>query len=200
MLLDKIKNKAEYKSSIRSRKLIRDAFIKCLDKKDVEKITVTDIVKEAEINRSTFYAHYKCARDVIEEIANEFIEEVNSVLADFNLMEFLKKPEVLLRKFLDYVNSDQEMLSRLVSLHQVDIFINQIRQKIYDYIYNEKSLPKALKKNVHFACALDFFINAVVYSFRDKIASNPPIEDEKFIETISYFMANNFKLVKKFIK
>jgi AcrR family transcriptional regulator len=69
--------KAEYKSAIRSRRLIRQAFIELMKEKELEKITVTDIVKRADINRGTFYAHYKYTRAVIEQIENEIIERDN---------------------------------------------------------------------------------------------------------------------------
>ena len=51
-----------YKSALRSRKWIRQAFMELLREKDFEKITVTDIVNRADINRSTFYAHYPDVR------------------------------------------------------------------------------------------------------------------------------------------
>jgi AcrR family transcriptional regulator len=70
--------KAEYKSAIRSRRLIRQAFIELMNEKEIDNITVTDIVKRADINRGTFYAHYKYTRAVIEQIKNDTIEKCGS--------------------------------------------------------------------------------------------------------------------------
>ena len=39
-----MREKAEYRSSIRSRRLIRQAFVELLQEKELEKITVTDII------------------------------------------------------------------------------------------------------------------------------------------------------------
>ena len=47
--------KKEYRSALRSRKMIRQAFFELLKEKSFEKITVTDVVKKADVNRSTFY-------------------------------------------------------------------------------------------------------------------------------------------------
>ena len=66
--------KKEYRSALRSRKMIRQAFFELLKEKSFEKITVTDVVKKADVNRSTFYAHYPDVMGVVEEIQQEIIE------------------------------------------------------------------------------------------------------------------------------
>ncbi|MFF2479893.1 TetR/AcrR family transcriptional regulator [Paenibacillus sp. NPDC058071] len=43
---------------IRTRQLILDAFMYMLNKKDFNSITISDVTKEATINRATFYSHF----------------------------------------------------------------------------------------------------------------------------------------------
>ena len=68
-----MEKRKEYRSAVRSRRLIRSAFLELLREKAYEKITVTDIVTRADINRSTFYAHYPDVRGLVEEIVGEAI-------------------------------------------------------------------------------------------------------------------------------
>lgn len=63
--------KAEYRSAIRSRKLINMALADLLQQKPLDKITVTEVVRLAEINRGTFYAHYADIPDVIHHIIED---------------------------------------------------------------------------------------------------------------------------------
>ena len=63
--------KAEYRSAIRSRKLINKALADLLQEKPLDKITVTDVVNRANINRGTFYAHYADIPDVIEHLVDQ---------------------------------------------------------------------------------------------------------------------------------
>lgn len=42
----------------RSEKAIKESMLKLMKEKPLEKISVTDICREADINRSTFYTHY----------------------------------------------------------------------------------------------------------------------------------------------
>ena len=52
------RKKAEYRSAIRSKRMIKQAFLSLIKEKDISKITVTELVERADLNRATFYAHY----------------------------------------------------------------------------------------------------------------------------------------------
>lgn len=51
-----------------TKKVIRDAFLSLLREKNVKQITVTELCQLAEINRATFYKHYRDAYDLLEQI------------------------------------------------------------------------------------------------------------------------------------
>ena len=46
-----------------------------LMKKPLDKITVTELCRMAEINRATFYSHYNDCYDLYQSIEDEFLEE-----------------------------------------------------------------------------------------------------------------------------
>ena len=55
--------KTQYTKSV-----IRESFLSLLQEKPVEKITVTQLCAKADINRSTFYAHYLDVYDLKEKL------------------------------------------------------------------------------------------------------------------------------------
>lgn len=77
--------KAEYRSALRSKKLITDALVELLDEKTLDKITVTDIVKKADINRGTFYAHYENVSDVVTSIFASAYSIITASIRDLDL-------------------------------------------------------------------------------------------------------------------
>jgi len=82
--------KAEYRSAIRSRKLINDALADLLTEKPLDKITVTDVVSRADINRGTFYAHYRDIPDVVDHLIHQTFSAIreammSTVATDANL-------------------------------------------------------------------------------------------------------------------
>lgn len=107
--------KAEYKSAIRSRKLIREAFADLIKEKDWNKITVTDIVKRADINRGTFYAHYQDVKAVSDQIGNEVIEKMLESLGEFNYKCFFQNPQPILLKVSNWLKEDFEFYKTLIN-------------------------------------------------------------------------------------
>lgn len=59
-----------------TRKAIREAFIRLLEQRPLNQITVKDIVEECGINRNSFYYHYQDMPTLIEEIVKEEAESI----------------------------------------------------------------------------------------------------------------------------
>ena len=63
-----------------SKKVIIDAFLMLLQVKTLNKITVTDICKKADINRGTFYSYYNDPFDLMRNIEEEMIEKMMNTI------------------------------------------------------------------------------------------------------------------------
>lgn len=63
---------------------ICDAFLLVLKEKDLEKITVSDVVKKAGIVRSTFYNHYENIPTLVTAIEDKTIEDIFSLMETFH--------------------------------------------------------------------------------------------------------------------
>lgn len=85
-------------------KLMNEALLLLLEKKEYEFITVKEICQKAGVNRSTFYLHYETINDLLEEtiynINKNFYEKFNFKL-DIN--ELIKEGN---SKALELVNKD----------------------------------------------------------------------------------------------
>ena len=60
----------------RTKKLLRQALTRLMQQKDFQSITVTDVVREADINRGTFYIHYKDVGDLLQRLEDEMAERL----------------------------------------------------------------------------------------------------------------------------
>ena len=104
--------KKEYRSAIRSRRLIRAALLELLQEKKFEKITVTDIVKRAEINRSTFYAHYPDVMGLLEELMEDTVIRSIDLVSGIDMWQFLEEPMPVLEKLIAIGEENIKTISR----------------------------------------------------------------------------------------
>ena len=154
-------NKAEYRSAIRSRRLIREAFLKLLNEKDLRKITVTDIVALADINRATFYAHYPDVRGVIEEIENEIIDKMMTVLQDFDFSNFFHNPTPLLLQISRYLEEDIGFYRTLITANGADQFMDKLKKLFTDYMNADKDIPQNVRDSAMFPLRVCYFAGGI---------------------------------------
>lgn len=63
-----------------TRELIQNTFLQLLREKPVQKITVAEICKAAEINRTTFYRHYQDCYDLLDQLKQRAQEKLQATL------------------------------------------------------------------------------------------------------------------------
>lgn len=70
---------------IKTKQSIKESFIELVKEKGYNKVSVTDIVNKANINRNTFYFHYEDKEDLIKQLLNDSAVKIGSLLgyADF---------------------------------------------------------------------------------------------------------------------
>ncbi len=64
------------KRAQKSRSSIINTFLEIRSKKPLEKITVTELCKKADLNKSTFYVHYHDIYDLSEQLETEVIDSI----------------------------------------------------------------------------------------------------------------------------
>ena len=104
----------EYRSAIRSRNLIKKALIELIGRKEIGKITVVDIVNEADISRNTFYVHYSDVYAVLEDIENGAIAKLNAYLDEAIEKRQFYNPLPLFQNFERFIEKNREYIRILL--------------------------------------------------------------------------------------
>ena len=66
---------------------LRESLIKLLEEKNIAEISVTELCRCADVNRGTFYAHYRQPSDVLVDIEENLISELSEIMRRDNTME-----------------------------------------------------------------------------------------------------------------
>ena len=115
-----------------SKAMLKDALMRLLQEKTIEKITIYELCNTAQINRTTFYKYYGSQYDVLSEIENELFFELEERVTECvenvseNLLAVLRYLDMEQQKFLTLVNAipDQIFSDKLFNLALVDTFFN----------------------------------------------------------------------------
>ncbi|MBE6688994.1 MAG: TetR/AcrR family transcriptional regulator [Ruminococcaceae bacterium] len=138
-------NKSESKYFNTAKKMDK-ALISLLEEKAFEYITVSEICKRAEVNRSTFYLHYENTADLLNETArfllNDFaayfnvdVENITEKFKADSLDELNFISDAYLHPYLSYIKENRILFSTILS-HSVSFGFNEIFQRLYDNIFN----------------------------------------------------------------
>lgn len=131
-----------YRNSLRSQRMLRDAFVSLLAEKEVERITVSDVTRRADLNRGTFYSHYAnmdaLLRDVLGVLADQLYEVVDRSLAD----DFLENPEPVLELVSHYLNQDRVLFEAILRSGNADAFVSGVHRAILSRVRASLGLVK----------------------------------------------------------
>lgn len=101
----------------KTEKAIRKAFHELAQEKDIKKITVRELAEKAEINKTTFYAHYDTIQDLLRTIEQETIDYIIENLGEFHLL--FEQPDVFIDNLYHLLRDCQaENISHLNFNHQ----------------------------------------------------------------------------------
>ena len=151
----------EYRSAVRSRRMIRSAFLEMLREKPYEKITVTDIVNRADINRSTFYAHYPDVRGLVEQITGEIIDHSVEMAREMDIQDFIADPLPYLQDLNSYGLENAE-LYKLLSLSDFALRqMDQVKLTLSERLSSAVEIPEHIRNSVDFQIQMNFFLGGI---------------------------------------
>lgn len=165
---------------VRTRRLIKDAFINLSMKKDFKAITITDITTEATVNRATFYYHFIDKYDLLEQVLKEDLME--NVL--HQIMEHSKLTEESITSVFLSVSQFQKSLSHqyqrsIVAFSKVieDTIKKELEQTFYNVLVQQYSDTQAEWLRI-LAVMLSWDIYAVSIDWQE----NSKLTEEEYIK------------------
>lgn len=125
--------KAEYRSAIRSKRMIISALADLLQEKPLDKITVTDVVNRAQINRGTFYAHFADIPDVINHLIMGVFSTIQRAISE-EPKQLSDIPHVLLERIQSFLEEDMEFCKKVMNSSASTRMQEQLIQFVMDYM------------------------------------------------------------------
>lgn len=101
-------------------RMIKDALIDLMNDNDFSKISISDVCKAADVNRSTFYSHYKDTKEVLSEIEDDIIARLPDVDDSKNDLK------EAMRSILSFIKENSELITIMVVRRRDDSFVEKL--------------------------------------------------------------------------
>ncbi|MFQ9510038.1 MAG: TetR/AcrR family transcriptional regulator [Lachnospiraceae bacterium] len=174
-----------------TKKVIRDSFVKLLKEKGMDGLTVSDITRDAGINRGTFYLHYVDKFDLIKQLENEMAEDLTQILLvdSVDPGEFIDLiPYTAILNSLYYVKNELDFIYALIQTGADANFISNFKKILAQLISKKMGKSDHLifsKKGLPYDYALEIMLGgviSVILLWVKKGAVEPPEEIATIID------------------
>ena len=173
--------KAEYKSAIRSRRMIQRALVELLQEKELDKITVTDIVTRADINRGTFYAHYADISGVLDSIMENVCQTIREALEKQPLWAKAPDARIVLQHLQRMLESDPEFYRNAIRTNVSNIVLEKLREFFIEQMMQRES-GYAVRNQEQYVFTVRFGSGGVITLYKDWFSGNLPFSLDELTE------------------
>ena len=148
-------NETEERRVRKTKRAIRNAFAALLAEKDINQITVKDIAERADINRKTFYNHYRGVYQVMDEIENNIVADFDRMLQKTGDID-PRNPAPVYEKLTQLLQKDIEFYGNLLCMNGN----NSLKEKLFNILKDHAlasmqshlSIPQPmLEVGIHYA-------------------------------------------------
>ena len=116
---------------VRTRKAIMEAFDKLLAIYRLDKITVSAIAREADIDRKTFYLHYSSVSDLANHKTEESIDRIAQAIREKGASKSsAERIHIALVEVNDILTEHLDVYEKIASTLSVDQFIDQFSEAL----------------------------------------------------------------------
>lgn len=116
-----------------TKKLLQNALIQLLHQKSIDKISVTELCRCAEINRVTFYKYYSNPSDVLLERKNELLTDIEERISTY------EKTSLHLISALEFFQENRKELIVLMK--------NLPGNEMEEWLFHSPKIQKILLEN-----------------------------------------------------
>lgn len=105
-----------------SKRMLKEGLLRCLKRTDIDELTISELCREAGINRATFYRYYQLPKDVLVDIGWEQTREIDKI--------FKSNPEQPMENRISdvfrYIYDNRDILKILFSANADTRFASEV--------------------------------------------------------------------------
>lgn len=157
---------------------IKSSLLKLLSTKELSHISITELVKESNIYRATFYLHYRSIEAAILDIEDDVYLKYSHIRNLTANTDIFLHPEFLIELIHEFILEDKKYLKVIMNTNCFNRITLKLRDLLLDVLYENLRKYKHLNGTHAFDTLLGFITGGIVFAYRDWIKEQQ-LEEEK---------------------
>ncbi len=154
----------------KTRAAIFSAFGSLLAEKSYNKITVQNIIDEANVGRTTFYAHFETKDDLLKELCEELFGHIIDSAMDcthtHGLYSDASAPESVFCHLLQHLQENDKNILGLLSCESSEIFLRYFKNSLNELVQSQFVNQNRIN---NMDIPQDFLVNHISGSFVEMV-------------------------------
>lgn len=146
----------------KTKQVLRQSFASLLAEKPLEDITVKELTERADINRGTFYCHYKDIYDLKDQIERELFDEFVAVIDGYGVDNLRRELRSVMTDVFRFLQRNKEF-GTIISAYKTDsLFFAWVRSEIFRRGLSEWQRIYGFQDSIQWDYYLDFVVAGCV--------------------------------------
>ena len=175
---------------------LRQALTVLLQEKPIKDITVREIADMVDINRGTFYLHYKDVFDMLEQIENDIFEEFNDLIRAHPPAEDQGKPLPLLTDVFTYFAANADMAIALMGPNGDHAFIDKLKDLVKERCFYDWMQVYSSSNSKNFAYFYAFVVYGCIGLFQNWLETGMKETPEEMAALAEQMILNGVKVLE----
>jgi AcrR family transcriptional regulator len=135
---------------------IQSAFAALVSKNDIKDITIKELCEMADINKSTFYLHYKDIYDCADSFMNDVVDKTIEVISPYNFTELINHLPEIMEKIMMIFTENKELYMPFLNSQRHSFSLYRIKQLTIEKLLEKTADNKS--QNVTARCITSFVV------------------------------------------
>ncbi len=144
----------------RTKSAVFNAVLELMLEKDPNKITVLELCKKADINKSTFYLHYSSINDCLKKCFAAVMNGVVEISKNVEYNEIKRNPKPFIDAYIDEVIRNADYLYRFKSSDICSTSVRILSEILVKYISQHNNFTK--EKNYYEIANIAFGVSGIL--------------------------------------
>lgn len=146
----------------RTKARLRLALGELMREKSPEEITVTELTARADVNRGTFYCHYRDIYDMLGQLETETLGEFTALMDSYTAADLKKGLGPILVDVFRFIRRNLDLASAALNLWQRSHFMEHLKRVLRDKVTQDWSGLYRFHDDAHRDRCLAFLVGGVI--------------------------------------